>query len=321
MSHPAVINAVQVPDDYLEPLLGIAEVIQPDHSNVMTLEELLSAIQKHQAVGAIIPGELKLPAEILSDLTSLKVVSNTAAGYNNLPLERMAKLGIWATNTPDAFVDATADAAFALILGLARKTVQGDQFVRSGEWAEKGIVTQHWEGMELRGKTLGIIGYGAIGKAVARRAEAFGMSVIYHRRTSDGGNGYRSFADLLTEADLVSLHTPLTPETHHLIESKALAKMKPGAMLINLARGPVVHESALVDALKSGRLGGAGLDVFEQEPEVHPALLSMPNVVLTPHLGGATREARKQARLTAAENVRRVIVGERPLSPLNEPTI
>ncbi|MEM1294948.1 MAG: D-glycerate dehydrogenase [Verrucomicrobiota bacterium] len=321
MSKPAVINAVQVPDEYLEPLHGVATVVQPDHSNVMTLAELLAAIQSHEAVGAIIPGELKFAAAKLTDLPSLKVISNTAAGYNNLPLDELAEFGIWATNTPDAFVDATADAAFALILGLARKTVLGDQFVRSGEWAEKGIVTQHWEGMELRGKTIGIVGFGAIGKAVARRAEAFGMTVIYHRRTSDNGNGYRSLPDLLAESDIVNLHTPLTPETHHLINSESLAMMKRGALLMNLARGLVVHEAAMVEALKSGQLGGAGLDVFEQEPEVHPDLVAMPNVLLTPHLGGATREARKLARLTAAENVRRVIVGERPLSPLNEPSI
>tara|TARA_R110002096_G_scaffold91625_14_gene207339 strand:+ start:12775 stop:13740 length:966 start_codon:yes stop_codon:yes gene_type:complete len=321
MSQPTVINAVRVPDDYLEPLHDVAHIIQPDHANVMTFEELATTIQEHSAAGAIIPGELKIDPARLAEFPSLRVLANTAAGFNNLPLEAMAEHGIWGTNTPDAFVDATADAAFALILGLARKTVTGDQFVRSGDWAAKGIVTQNWEGMELRGKTLGIVGFGAIGKAVAQRAEAFGMKVIYHRRTPDDGCGYRILGDLLAEADIVSLHTPLTPETRHLIDADALAMMKRGAFLVNLARGPVVHETALVDALKSGQLGGAGLDVFEHEPEVHPELLTMENVVLTPHLGGATREARKVARLTAAENVRRVLLGERPLTPLNEPVI
>ncbi len=318
MSSPIAINAVRVPTDYLSPLLEVAQVVQPDHANVMSRDELLETIQEHHAIGAIIPGELKIDAALLDAVPSLRILANTAAGFNNLPLDAMTERGIWATNTPDAFVDATADAALGLILAVARSVVQGDRFVRSGEWAEKGIVTAMWEGMELRGKTLGVVGFGRIGQAVGQRAAAFGMKVIHARRSSDGTPGCRTLEQLLVEADVVSLHTPLSDSTRHLIDATAFKTMKKGAILINLARGPVVDENALVDALKSGKLRGAGLDVFEHEPGVHPDLLKMEQVTLTPHLGGATREARKAARMTAAENVRRVILGEIPLTPLNQ---
>ncbi len=320
MSLPIAINAVRVPDDYLSPLHGVAHVVLPDHDAVMKRDELLATTREHQAMGILIAGETQIDAAFLDSAPSLKIVANVAAGFNNLAVEAMAKCGVWATNTPDAFVDATADATFGLLLAVARKTVLGDRYVRSGEWARSGICTENWEGMELRGKTLGIVGFGKIGQAVAKRAEAFGMRVIHTRRNPDESAEFRTFEALLAEADVISLHTPLSEQTRHMIDAAAFAAMKPGAVLLNLARGPVVDEAALLAALQSGKLAGAGLDVYENEPDVPAALCAMDNVALTPHLGGATREARKAARLTAAENVRRVILGERPLTPLNEPT-
>lgn len=317
---PIVIHSMLVPTDYYGSLPEVAEIIEPpDPLRSMPPDELFERARETQAVGLMVAGEHKITDEILTSLPNLKIVANTAVGYDNLPLDIMTKHGVWATNTPEAFVDATADLTFALLLGLARFVPKGDRFVRAGEWPAAGLAQARWEGMELRGKTIGIVGYGKIGEAVAQRAEAFGMSVLFTRRSETGDPRQRNLQQLLAESDIVSLHTPLTPETNRLIDAAALASMKKGAVLINMARGKVVDEQALVDALKSGHLGGAGLDVFEAEPQVHPDLPKMlDNVVLAPHIGGATREARKASRITASENIANVIRGKRPLTPLNE---
>lgn len=318
-SLPVVIHAMRVPDDYYGSLLGAAEILQPDDPlKPIPRQELFDLARERQAVGLMIAGEHPVTPEILDSLPSLKIVANTAVGYDNLPLDEMTKRGVWATNTPEAFIHATADATFALLLAFARHIPRADRFVRAGQWPKAGIGQAAWEGMELRGKTIGIVGYGKIGEAVARRAEAFGMSVIFTRRAETGDSRQRTLQQLLAEADIVSLHTPLTPETNRMIDAAALASMKPGAVLINMARGKVVDEAAMVAALKSGQLGGAGLDVFEDEPNVNEQLLTLENVVLVPHIGGATREARKAARVTASENIACVLRGERPLTPLNE---
>ena len=194
------------------------------------------------------------------------------------------------------------------------KIAEGDRYVRTGQWERDGFHPVRWEGMLLSGKVLGIVGFGAIGQAVARRAEAFGMRILFNRSQPDPDPRYRDIDRLLTEADVVSLHTPLTESTRHLINSERLALMKPGAILINLARGKVVDEAALVAALQLGHLWGAGLDVFENEPAVHPGLLELPNVVLCPHVGGSAVEARRAARMLASENVLRVLRGEQPVA-------
>jgi len=317
---PVVLNSMPVPVDYLEPLQGVAEILQPPgpSPSAMTREEILETGRARGIAGLIIPGDVPVDAAFLDALPSLRIVANTAVGYDNLPLELLRERGVSATNAPESFVHATADAALALLLAVARKIPRADAFVRSGRWPESSLGAAVWEGWELRGKTLGILGYGRIGAEVGRRAEAFGMEVIYHRRRADGDPRWRDLEGLLSEADVVTLHTPLTPETRHLLNRERLAEMKPGAILLNLARGPVIDEAALVEALDSGHLAGAGLDVFEEEPVVHPGLLELENVVLTPHLGGATWEGRRHARLLAAENVARVLCGQRPLTPLNE---
>ena len=233
----------------------------------------------------------------------------------------MAERGVWATNVPDAFVASSADCTLALILNLSRRISLADRYVRSGQWRDDGFQPGIWDGTLLAGKTLGIVGYGRIGKAVARRARIFDMRVIYHNRTPSADGAYRALHDLLAEADIVTLHTPLTADTHHLIDAARLGQMNASALLINMARGPVVHEQALVDALLKGKIAGAALDVFEFEPEVHPALLELENVCLTPHIGGGTRESRRAARRLCAQNIAAVMQGRRPITPVNNPVL
>ena len=318
MSLPRVLITNTVPDAILEPLRGIAEVILgPDGGLTTPRAEVLQLAP--ELSGILNQGELVVDVELLDHAPKLKIIANVAAGYNNFDTDLMAQRGVWATNTPDAFYEATADFTIAMILAVARFLAKGDRYVRDGKWVrfEPGI----WDGTLLRDKTLGIVGYGRTGEAVAQRARAFGMNIIYNRRQVIDDPEYRSLDALLGEADFVSLHTPLNEETHHLIDADKLAMMKPGAYLINMARGPVVDEEALVQSLKSGHLEGASLDVFEREPEVHPELLDMDNVVLAPHVGGGTKDSRHNARLLCAENIALVLQGKKPKTPVNDPTV
>ena len=316
MNRVLITNAV--PTDALEPLVGVAEVLQgPSGGPLMSREDVLRLAPDLD--GIINQGELIVDDELLHAAPRLKIVANVATGVDNLDLELMAQSGVWATNVPDAFVASTADCTLALILNLLRMINAGDRYARSGKWRDDGFQPGNWDGMLLAGKTLGIIGYGRIGKAVAQRARAFDMRVIYHNRTRADDPACRALDDLLAEADIVSLHTPLTASTRHLIDAARLAQMKTSAFLINMARGPVVREAALVDALKAGLIAGAALDVFEFEPDVHPALLELENVLLTPHIGGGTRESRRAARHLCAENVAAVLQGKQPVTPVNDP--
>lgn len=310
----------QVPDALLEPLHGLADVIMgPNDGHTMPLDEVLE--HAPTVNGIINQGELKVDAALLEHAPHLRIVANVAAGTNNLNGDLMAERGVWATNVPDAFGESTADFTFALLLGLVRRLPAADQYVRSGRWAHDGFQPGVWDGVLLSGKTLGIVGYGKIGQAVAKRARAFGMRVIFNRTQPSDDPASRTLPALLREADVVSLHTPLTEATHHLIGTDELALIKPGGYLINMARGPVVDEVALVSALQRGHLAGAALDVFEHEPSVHAALLTMDNVCLAPHIGGGTRESREAARRLCVDNVAAVLRGERPLTPINEPVL
>ncbi len=241
---------------------------------------------------------------VLEANPNLRIVSNHAVGYNNIDVEAARELGIVVTNTPGVLTEATADLTLALILAVTRRIVEGDHEIRTQgrcEWEPLKLL-----GASLQGKRLGIIGMGRIGTAVAARARAFGMEILGARRGDDLG-------DLLATSDIVTLHAPLSRETHHLIDAAALARMKRGAYLINTARGALVDENALCDALESGHLRGAGLDVYEHEPEVHPRLLRMKNVVLLPHIGSATEEARNAMARIAATNVLLFLQGREPL--------
>ncbi len=307
-----------VPDAVLEPLNGLAEVIQgPAGGPLMTREQVFDLLPDLD--GIINQAELTVDAELLEHGQKLKIISNVAIGTDNLDLALMARYGVWATNVPDSFVDSTADCTLGLMLSLLRRLNAADHYVRSGQWPHDGFQPGVWDGILLSGKTLGIVGYGRIGQAVAVRARAFGMHVIFTDVSHTVEPGYRSLDELLAEADIVTLHTPLNDATHHLINEQRLARMKTGAYLINMARGPVVHEGALVAALENSHLAGAALDVFEFEPSVHQTLLARNNVCLSPHIGGGTQESRHAARYLCAQNVAAVLRGERPLTPVNEP--
>ena len=252
---------------------------------------------------------------------SLKVISNYAVGYNNIDVEETTKSGVLVTNTPGVLTDATADLTWALLLACARRIPKSDSLVRDGRfvgWSPTLLL-----GREVYGKTLGIIGMGEIGAAVARRAKGFGMKTIYHNRKRDPeaekelGAMYVSVDDLLRNSDYVSLHVPLTPETRHLIGEKEFAMMKPTAILLNASRGEVIDEKALIKALKEGRIDSAGLDVYEKEPRLSPGLAELDNVVLTPHTGSATYESRDRMAVMAAGNLVAGLRGERPPNLVN----
>jgi glyoxylate reductase len=260
----------------------------------------------------------RIDAEAIHAATRLKILANYAVGYNNIDLAAARQHGLIVTNTPDVLTDATADLTWGLILATARRIVEGDALVRSGRWP--GWSPTQLLGAEVSGKTLGIIGMGRIGQAVARRAMGFRMPVRYHSRQPIAPSShpheweYRSLQELLSEADVVTIHVPLTPATHHLIGARELVWMRPTAFLINTARGPIIDEGALVDALKTGVIAGAGLDVYEQEPAVHSRLAQLKQVVLLPHLGSATLHARVQMGLVCLENIQAVLDGHPALN-------
>jgi glyoxylate reductase len=267
----------------------------------------------------------RVAAEVFALCPHLRVVANYAVGVNNVDLEAARTSGVWVTNTPDVLTGATADLTWALILAVARRVAEGDRLVRAGAFAE-------WRpdlllGMGLQGKTLGIVGMGRIGRAVARRAAAFGMRVRYtspHPLATSEAAGTEYAADLealLPHADVLSLHSPLTTQTRYMMNARRLHLLPPGALVVNTSRGEVVDEAALVAALEDGHLGGAGLDVYENEPRVHPGLLGRDDVVLLPHLGSATREARTAMADLAVENVMAVLAGGVPPTPAVTPLV
>jgi len=256
---------------------------------------------------AVIPTPREKVTEALLSLAPhLRVVANCAVGTDNVDLDACRRRGVVVTNTPGVLTEATADLTWLLILAVARRFREGDALIRSGSW--DGWKPLELMGTSLEGMTLGVYGFGRIGRAVARRAEAFGMKVL----ALVEGDSPEAFERLLAESDVLTLHAPLVPETRGRFGTAELARMKKGAILVNTARGPIVDEAALAAALASGHLGGAGLDVFEKEPAVHPALLSLPNVVLLPHLGSSTRQTRLAMARTACEEAVRVLGGEEP---------
>jgi lactate dehydrogenase-like 2-hydroxyacid dehydrogenase len=254
----------------------------------------------------------RLSADVLSvEPRRARMLANFGVGFNHIDVEAAKAHGLSVANTPDVLTDATADLAITLLLGVTRRAGEGERHLRSGAWT--GWRPMHMLGTQVSGKTLGLVGMGRIARAVAKRAHhGFDMRVIFHDpypppaevARSVGAEPRDRLEQVLEEADFVSLHCPATPETRHLMNAERLGRLKPGAYLINTARGDVVDEAALVDALRSGRLAGAGLDVFEREPQVSPELLAMENVVLLPHLGSATRETRVAMGMRALENLR-----------------
>lgn len=265
----------------------------------------------------------RVDAAFLEAAPALRHVANVAVGYNNVDVPACTGRGVIVTNTPGVLTDATADIAMALILMTTRRLAEGERLIRSGEPWKWGMFMMLGTGVQ--GRTLGIVGMGAIGEALAARARAFGMDIVYHNRRPVApdieqrlGNARRlDLDDLLATSDVVSINCPYSDVTHHLIDAGALGRMKPTAYLVNTARGPIVDEAALANALQSGTIAGAGLDVFENEPEVHAGLLGLDNVVMVPHLGSATIETRSAMARLAADNVVEVLAGRDPLTPVN----
>ena len=263
----------------------------------------------------------RIDAAVLARAPKLRVVANCAVGYDNVDLAAATAAGVCVTNTPDVLTEATAELAFALILACARRLGEGERLVRSRAWA--GWALDQLLGVQLVGKTLGIIGYGRIGRALARRAIGFGMNVIYadpqaaEPAATNADPGNRPVNEVFATADAISLHCPLTPETRHLVNAERLALMKPTAVLVNTARGGCIDEPALIEALTAGRLFGAALDVYTREPEVSPGLLACPRLVLQPHIGSATTEARTAMAQLCADAVISVLRGHLPPNLVN----
>jgi len=280
----------------------------------MPHEELLARVADKDAVVCMLTD--RIDKSVIDAAARLKIAANVAVGYNNVDVPYAKSKGVIVTNTPDVLTESVADFTWALILAITRRLSEGERLLRRGGW--KGWAFDFMLGSELRGKQLGIVGFGRIGQAVAARAAAFGMRVAYSGRRDVGAAGaeFMSFDRLLNSSDVVSLHVPLTNDTRHLIDKKAIARMKRSAYLVNTARGPVVDEEALAWALQQHLLAGAALDVYEKEPEVHPDLMRLENVLLVPHLGSGTTETRLGMASLAADNVVAVLSGRPPLTPI-----
>lgn len=258
----------------------------------------------------------RVDAELLGRAPCLRIVANAAVGFNNIDVAACHERGIVVTNTPDVLTEATADLAWALILCTLRRVPQAERSLRAGEFSGWGM----WDylGGDLQGATLGIFGMGRIGQAVARRAEPFGLRVQYTNRSPvDVPYKRVDWDTLLTTSDILSLHAPLTPETRHILSHGELQRMKPGSYLINTARGSLVDEAALVNALRNGPLAGAGLDVYEHEPKLAPGLLKLENAVLLPHIGSATHKTRNAMAMLAVRNVHAMLSGKEPLTAVH----
>jgi glyoxylate reductase len=302
-----------LPAACMERLRAEAEVTLPSPEGPRSEAELLEVLPGHDV--AVVQLTEPITAAVLDRASpTLRLVAQVAVGLDNVDLGAARRFGVAVSHTPGVLTDATADFAFALILASARRVVEGDRYVRSGAWT-------HWSldlltGLELRGATLGIIGLGRIGAAVARRALPFGLRVVYTQRNrateleEEFGAHRLPLDELLATSDIVSVHAPLTDATRHLLDRRRLGLLKPGAILVNTARGPIVDEAALVDALEAGRLRGAALDVFEGEPAVHAGLLGREDVVLAPHLGSATEATRLRMATMATDSALAALRGE-----------
>lgn len=301
----------RLPAGGLEPLARAGhELVAREDDTPLTHAELVDAVADVDAVVCLLTD--RIDAEVLAaGAPRLRVVANVAVGYDNVDVAAAAGLGVAVCNTPGVLDETTADLAFLLILAACRRASEAEADLRAGRWDGWGV--NQYLGVDVHGATLGLVGFGRIAQAVARRAAGFGMQVLHHARRDTGLPGFTADLDaLLAASDVVSLHVPLTDRTRHLIGARELALLRPTAVLVNTARGPVVDEEALAAALEDGRLFAAGLDVYEREPEVHPRLLAAPHTVLLPHVGSASVATRTRMAQVAAEGARAVLAGERP---------
>jgi glyoxylate reductase len=317
---PSILISRQLPEAAVRLARSRADVDAYAHDQPMPRAELLDRLADKDGLVCVISETID--EALLAARPGLRVVSNVAVGYNNVDVAACTRRGVVVTNTPDVLTETTADFAWTLLMATARRLAEADRYTREGRFRQ-------WEymlllGGDVHGKTLGVVGFGRIGRAMARRALGFGMRVLYQDAVAADAAAERELratrtdlATLLRESDFVTLHTPLIPETRHLINAESLRTMKKTAYLINAARGPVVDEAALVRALREGWIAGAGLDVFEEEPKVHPGLIDLPNVVLAPHIASASHETRLQMATLAVENCLAVLEGKTPPTPVN----
>lgn len=317
---PKILIIAAIPKDGLSNLEEKFELIYPTKDFMFSDSEIKEHIRKADGVLSVFTRPLT--AEILKESTKIKIIANFGVGYNNIDVAKATEMGVVVCNTPNAVTEPTAEMAFGLLLSLTRNITLTDRGLRTNPDFKWGMMENL--GIGIFGKTLGIIGMGRIGKAFARRAIASGMKVIYFNRTRLSAEieaqyacQQVSFNDLLKRSDVISIHCPLTEETHHLLDEAAMSKMKLGAIILNTARGAVIDEKALVKNLQSGKLGGAGLDVFEEEPVISPELFLLDNVVLTPHNATGTIDTRIETGREASENISRFFEGRRDISIVN----
>jgi glyoxylate reductase len=321
MAEPKIVVTRRIPEPAVDLLREAGDVwVSPDDRPLET-QELYDAIKGADIVVTLLHDKVD-DAFFDAAGDQLKAVCNVAVGFDNIDVPAATKRGVLVTNTPAVLTEATADLAMTLILAATRRAGEGERLIRAREpWSWHMFMLL---GMGLQDKTLGVVGMGAIGQSLARRAKAFGMDIVYSDARQAPAEVERELGarrveldELLRTADVVSIHAPLMDETRHLINADTLALMKESAYLVNSARGPIIDEAALVDALKAGKIAGAGLDVYENEPETHPGLLELDNVVLLPHLGSATVETRTAMGVLAAENAVATLKGEPPKTPVN----
>jgi glyoxylate/hydroxypyruvate/2-ketogluconate reductase len=320
-SKPSILVARAIFPEIVERLREHFEVDANTTDAVLSPSQLAERLQGK--VGVLTTGSEKVNAELLAACPGLRIVANIAVGYNNFDVSALTAAGVLATNTPDVLTETTADFGFALLLATARRLTESEHFLRAGQWNRWAL--DMFAGAEVHGSTLGVLGMGRIGQAIARRgAHGFGMRVIYHNRSrldaateAQLGATYVSKTDLLQQADHLVLVLPYSAESHHAIGAAELAQMKPTATLVNIARGGIVDDAALAVALRERRIAAAGLDVYEGEPSVHPGLLDVPNVVLTPHIASATLKTRRAMADLAADNVIAFLNEGRALTPIN----
>ena len=321
MSEPKIVVTRRIPEPAVEILREAGDVwVSPD-DRPLEVSELHDAISGADVVVTLLHDKVD-DAFLDAAGDQLRAVCNVAVGFDNIDVPAATRRGVLVTNTPAVLTEATADLAMTLILAVTRRAGEGERLIRAREpWSWHMFMLL---GSGLQGKTLGVVGMGAIGQSLARRAKAFGMDIVYSDARQapaeveqELGARRVELDELLRTADVVSIHAPLMDETRHLINAETLALMKESAYLVNSARGPIIDEAALVDALKAGKIAGAGLDVYENEPETHPGLVDLDNVVLLPHLGSATIETRTAMGVLAAENAVLALRGERPKTPVN----
>ena len=310
----------EVFDETIDFLKGHFEVESNQTDRLFARDELIARLRGRDGVQTY--SSDKIDAELLDQCPGIRAVCNTAVGYNNIDVEACTRRGVMVTNTPGVLTDSVADYAIGLIIATCRRMTEGEAYLRNGEW--KSVFLKQMLGRDVHGSTLGIFGFGRIGQAIARRARGFDMKILYHSRNRaatdaerESGATHLGKEELLRKADIVLLILPLTPQTQHFIGAKEIAMMKPTAVLINMARGGIVDDAALVAALTNKTIWAAGLDVFENEPRFNPEFLKLKNVVLSPHIASSSEPTRRAMAMTAAKNLAAALSGQTPPNLLN----